>query len=121
MNKKLYCLPLVLCGTFPQETNPSIDEGFSVEIGGSTMAYPQVTLRLNHNGRTETQIRGWVVVCTDMDMTGLEIFLNRKTAIIRTSVSESGLEDVITVLGHYQMLVVDLDDMTSEVLPCLDA
>lgn len=42
--KKLYCVPLQLSGKFPIGCHPAADEHLSIEIGGSTLAYPKTEL-----------------------------------------------------------------------------
>lgn len=113
--KKLYCIPLQLSGKFPLGFHPCADEKLSIEIGSSTLAYPQAELRMNDECQTEILVKGWVVLCTNMDREGLRLFLDRNTATVRTEEGEAVLEEVITVFASEQMLVIDLDAMNAEV------
>jgi hypothetical protein len=113
--KKLYCVPLQLSGKFPIGFRPTADEHLSIEIGGSTLAPPQSELRMNDECQTEILVKGWVVLCTNMDREGLRLFLDRNMATVRTEEGEAELEDVITVFASDQMLVIDLDAMNAEV------
>lgn len=113
--KKLYCVSLRLNGKFPIGFRPTADEHLSIEVGGSTLAYPKTELQMGYDCRTEIQTQGWGVVCTDMDRKGLRFFLDRNVATVRTIEGEVELEDVVTVYANDQMLVVDLDAMNAEV------
>lgn len=70
---------------------------------------------MGYDCRTEIQTQGWVVVCSDMDRKGLQIFLDRTLATVRTEQGEVLLDDVETVLASDQMLVIDLDALNAEV------
>lgn len=114
MSKKLYCISLQISGKFPLGYHPMADERLSIEIGDSTLAYPNTVLRMTNDGRTEIQVQGWVVVCTNMNQQGLQIFLNRNLATVHMEEGSVGLEDVVTAVADYQILEVDLNAMNAQ-------